>query len=211
MNYRNFNLFTIKNRYFLFFIRKSINRFNKVKIYTRLNITIAYHRLKIRKNNEWKTTFRTRYDYFEYQILFFDFTNAFASFQIYINKILTKKLNVCVIVYLNNIIVYSKTFKQHNKNVCWMFKQLKLFNLYVGWNKYQFQTNIINFVNFRINIKKTQIIIDKFKIIRNWFKFISIIHIMQFIDFANFYKRFIRNFFKIVAFFIEIFKNNSNF
>ena len=195
----------------MFFIRKSINRFNKVKIYTRLNITIAYHRLKIRKNDEWKTTFRTRYDHFEYQILLFDFTNALASFQVYINKILTKKLNVCVIVYLNDIIVYSKTLEQHDKNVCWMFKQLKLFSLYVARSKCQFQTNTINFVNFRVNIKKIQMMIDKFEVIRSWFKFTSIIHIMQFIDFANFYKRFIRNFFKIVAFFIEMLKNNSNF
>ena len=52
VNYRNFNLFTIKNRYFLFFIKKNINRFNKIKIYTRLNITIAYYRLKIRKNDK---------------------------------------------------------------------------------------------------------------------------------------------------------------
>ena len=211
MNYRDFNLLTIKNRYFLFFIKKSINRFSKVKIYTRLNITVAYHRLKIRKDDEWKTTFRTRYDYFEYQILFFDFTNAFASFQAYINKILTKKLNVCVIVYLNDIIVYLKTLEQHNKNVCWMLKQLKLFSLYVARNKCQFQTNIIDFVNFRVSIKKVQIIIDKFEVIRNWFKFTSMIHIMQFIDFANFYKRFIRNFFRIAASFIEMLKSNSNF
>ena len=154
MNYQGLNLFTIKNRYFLLLIKESINRFSKVKIYTRLNITIAYHRLKIRKNDEWKTTFRTRYDHFEYQILFFDFTNALASFQVYINKVLTKKLNVCVIVYLNDIIVYSKTLEQHDKNVCWMFKQLKLFSLYVARNKCQFQTNIINFVDFRVSIKK---------------------------------------------------------
>ena len=135
VNYRNLNLLTIKNRYPLPLIKKSINRLNKVKIYTCLNITIAYHRLKIRKNDEWKTTFWTRYDHFEYQILLFDFTNAFASFQIYINKILTKKLNVCVIVYLNDIIVYSKTLEQYNKNVCWMLKQLKLFSLYVVRSK----------------------------------------------------------------------------
>ena len=118
VNYRGLNLFTIKNRYLLFLIKESIDRFSKIKIYTRLNITIAYHRLRIRKDDEWKTTFRTRYDHFEYQVLFFDFTNAFASFQVYINKVLTEKLNVCVIVYLNDIIVYSKTFEQHNKNVC---------------------------------------------------------------------------------------------
>ena len=210
VNYRDFNLLTIKNRYLLPLIKKSIDRFSKAKIYTRLNITIAYHRLKIRKDDEWKTAFRTRYDHFEYQILLFDFTNALASFQVYINKVLTKKLNVCVIVYLNDIIVYSKTFEQHDKNVCWVLKQLKLFNLYVARSKCQFQTNIIDFVNFRVSIKKVQMMIDKLEVIRSWFKLTSVIHIMQFIDFANFYRRFIRNFFRIVASLIEMLKNNSN-
>ena len=66
VNYRGLNLFTIKNRYFLPLIKESIDRFSKAKIYTRLNITVAYHRLRIRKGDEWKTTFRTRYDHFEY-------------------------------------------------------------------------------------------------------------------------------------------------
>ena len=210
VNYRGLNLLTIKNRYFLPLIKESINRLNKVKIYTRLNITVAYHRLKIRKDDEWKTTFRTRYDHFEYQILLFDFTNAPASFQVYINKILTKKLNVYVIVYLNDIIVYSKTLEQHDKNVCWMLKQLKLFSLYVARSKCQFQTNTIDFVGFRVSIKKIQIMIDKLEVIRSWFKLTSVIHIMQFIDFANFYKRFIRNFFRIAASLIEMLKSNSN-
>ena len=211
VNYRGLNLLTIKNRYLLSFIEESINRFSKVKIYTRLNITAAYHRLKIRKGDEWKTTFRTRYGHFEYQVLLFDFTNALASFQVYINRILTKKLNVCVIVYLNDIIVYSKTLEQHDKNVCWVLKQLRLFSLYVARSKCQFQTNTIDFVNFRVSIKRVQMMIDKLEVIRSWPRLTSMIHIMQFIDFANFYKRFIRNFFKIVAPFIEMLKNNSNF
>ena len=211
VNYRGLNLLTIKNRYSLSLIGESIDRFSKVKIYTRLNITAAYHRLRIRKGDEWKTAFRTRYDHFEYQVLFFGFTNALASFQVYINRVLAEKLNVCVIVYLNDIIVYSETLEQHDKNVCWVLKQLKLFSLYVARSKCQFQTNTIDFVDFRVSIKGIQMMIDKLEVIRSWSKLTSMIHIMQFIDFANFYKRFIRNFFKIAAPFIEMLKGNSNF
>ena len=63
-------------------------------------------------------TFCTRYDYYKYQVFFFDLTNASTFFQVYINKTLTKKLNICVIVYFDNIIVYFSSLKQHNKNVC---------------------------------------------------------------------------------------------
>ena len=88
---------------------------------------------------------------------------------------------------------------------------MKLFSLYVARSKCQFQTNIIDFVDFRVNIKKVQMMIDKLEVIRSWLRFTSMIHIMQFIDFANFYRRFIRNFFRIVASLIEMLKNSSNF
>ena len=94
--------------------------------------------------------FRIRYDYYKYQILFFDLTNASTFFQIYINKALTKKLNVYVIVYLNNIIVYFFNLKQYNKNVCWMLEQLVLHKFYIAKNKCQFCTISIDFLKYCI-------------------------------------------------------------
>ncbi len=64
--------------------------------------------MKIRKEDEWKTAFRTHYDYFEYWVIPFGLTNAPATFQGYINKILVKKLDVFVIVYLNDILIYTE-------------------------------------------------------------------------------------------------------
>ena len=142
--------------------------------------------------------------------MLFDFTNALASFQVYINKILTKKLNVCVIVYLNDIIVYSKTLEQHDKDVCWVLKQLKLFSLYVARSKCQFQTNTIDFVDFRVSIKGVQMMIDKLEVIRSWPRPTSVVHIMQFIGFANFYRRFIRNFSRIAAPLTEMLKGSPD-
>ena len=135
IDYKNLNELTIKNRYLLFFIKKSLNRFVDVKRYTKLNLTTVYHRLKIKKNDEWKTTFRTRYEHFEYNVFFFDFINVLAFFQNLINKIFVEKLNVFVIVYLNDIMIYSINEKKHIKHVKWMLNRLFENKLFIVFEK----------------------------------------------------------------------------
>ena len=76
VNYRDLNSLTIKNRYLLSLIEKSLDRLSRTIIYSKFDITSAYHRMRIKKENEWKTAFRTRYGYYKYQVLFFDLTNA---------------------------------------------------------------------------------------------------------------------------------------
>lgn len=77
------------------------------KRFTQLDLISAYHRMRIWEGDKWKTAFRTRYGYFEYQVMPFDLSNPPASFQGYINKILAKKLDVFVIVYLDDILIYT--------------------------------------------------------------------------------------------------------
>lgn len=62
--------------------------------------------MRICKEDKWKTVFQTQYGYFEYQMMFFDLSNIPISFQSYINKILVKKFNIFMIIYLNNILIY---------------------------------------------------------------------------------------------------------
>ena len=77
-----------------------------VKCFTQLDLISAYHRMCIQEENKWKTIFRTQYNYFNYQVMLFELSNASKSFQNYINKILAKKLDVFVIIYLDNILIY---------------------------------------------------------------------------------------------------------
>ena len=117
VDYRGLNNIIIKNRYPLPFIGESLDRLGKAKRFTQLNLTSAYHRVRIKKGDEWKTAFRTRYGHFEYQVLPFGLSNAPATFQIYINQILAEKLNVCCIVYLDDILIYSENANQHAEDV----------------------------------------------------------------------------------------------
>ncbi len=92
--------------------------------------------MKIREGDEWKTTFRTRYGHFKYQVMFFGLSNAPASFQGYINKILAEKLDIYVVVYLDDILIYNKDPGQPHVNVVqWVLEQLQKHGLYANLKK----------------------------------------------------------------------------
>ena len=108
MDYRGLNNITIKNQYPLPLIGKSLDRLGRARRFTQLDLTNAYYRMRIREGDEWKTAFRTRYGHFEYQVMPFGLSNAPATFQGYVNKILAEKLDVFVIVYLDDILIYTE-------------------------------------------------------------------------------------------------------
>ena len=108
VDYRGLNNLTIKNQYPLPLIGESLDRLGQAKRFTQLDLISAYHQMRIKKGDKWKTAFRTRYGHFKYQMMPFGLSNAPASFQGYINKILAEKLNVFVIAYLDDILIYIK-------------------------------------------------------------------------------------------------------
>ena len=80
----------------------------QAKRFTQLDPTSIYHQMRIKEDNEWKIAFCTQYGYFKYQVMPFGLSNVLASFRNYINKNLAKKLDIFVIVYLDNILIYIK-------------------------------------------------------------------------------------------------------
>ena len=113
MDYKNFNTIIIKNYHFLLFITKTLNRLCEIKRFIKLNLKNIYYQIRIKKNDEWKTMFRTRYEYFEYQIMLFELTNRSITFQIYINKTLRELVDVICISYLNDILIFNKNSAKH--------------------------------------------------------------------------------------------------
>ena len=126
VDYRGLNNLTIKNWYPLPLIGEALDWLGKAKQFTLLNLTSAYHQMRIREGDEWKMAFKTWYDHFEYQMMSFGLSNASASFQGYINKILAKKLDVFVIVYLDDNLIYIDNKGQgHVEAVRWVLDFLK--------------------------------------------------------------------------------------
>ena len=113
VDYREFNVITKKNRYSISLITKILNRLCKVKYYIKIDIMIAFNRLKMFFESKKFTAFRTRFDFFEYFVMFFELCNAFASWQHFINDILKKHLNDFCTAYVDNILIYNNIRKKH--------------------------------------------------------------------------------------------------
>ena len=135
VNYKDLNVVIIKNQYSLSLIMKTLNRLNDFKRFTKLDFKNVYHRIRIKRDDKWKTTFRTRYKHFKYQIMSFELANAFAIFQIYINKTLRKFVNNICVIYLNDILIYSENSTKHWWHVQIIFKRLRQFQLFVNLKK----------------------------------------------------------------------------
>ena len=106
VDYWGLNNITIKNRYLLPLIGEFLDRLGRARQFTQLALTNAYYQIKICEGDKYKTTFRTQYGHFEYQVMPFGLSNALSTFQRYVNKILAEKLNIFVIVYLDDILIY---------------------------------------------------------------------------------------------------------
>lgn len=209
VDYRGLNNITIKNRYPLPLVGEIMDRLSGATIYTQLDLRDAYHRLRIRKGDEWKTAFRTRYGHFEYQVMPFGLANAPATFQSYINRALSDLLDTHCIVYLDDILIYSRSAEEHIKHVRMVLERLEKFRLYCKLSKCTFHTDTVNFLGFVISPKGIKIERSRVDTILDWPAPQSVHDILMFLGFANFYRRFIEGYSKIAAPLNEMTKNQN--
>ena len=187
-----------------------LNRLCDVKRFMKLNLKNVYHRIRIKRDDEWKTAFRTRYGHFKYQIMLFELTNASIIFQTYINKILKKLINVICVIYLNDILIFSEDSAKHRLHVQRIFERFKNYELYINLKKCEFDINKIDFLNFIIFTKEMRMNSKRIQMIKKWFKFKTYREIQIFLKFVNFYRRFIYRYFKIIAPLTNLLKDNEN-
>jgi len=102
-----------KDHYPLPLISDLLDSPSKAKIYSKIDLCHAYHLVCIAEGDEWKTAFCTRYGSFEWNVMPFGLTNAPAAFQQFVNSILSDMLDVCVVIYLDNILIYSEDIESH--------------------------------------------------------------------------------------------------
>jgi hypothetical protein len=117
VNYKELNEIIIKNRYSLFFINENLNKLFETKIFIKLNVRDVFHRIKIWKEDEWKTTFKCRFDHYQYRMMFFELTNSSITFQIYINKTMHSYLNLFVLMYINDLLMFFSSTEKHIEHV----------------------------------------------------------------------------------------------
>jgi hypothetical protein len=211
VDYRKLNDISIKNRCPLPLIDETLDQFQGAEIFTKLDAKGAYNLIRIAAGNEWKTAFRTRYGHYEYLVMPFGLTNAPATFQAYINDVLKKHLDHFVVVYLDDILIYSKNYSEHVEHVKLVMEDLRKAKIQLKLSKCTFHAKEVEFLGFIVNKDGVKMDDNKVKSIMEWKSPRTVKDIQSFLGFANFYRRFIKGFSKIVSPITQLLKKDIKF
>jgi hypothetical protein len=199
VDYRNLNRVTIMNRYPLPLMRELQDRTRKAKFFSKIDLKNGYNLVRIKKGDEWKTAFRTRYGHYEYLVMPFGLANAPATFQNMIHDILRDLLDRGVIAYLDDILIYSETEEEHEALLAEVLSRLEKYSLAAAIDKCEFHKRSIDFLGYVVSEHGLEMAKDKVESILQWKEpSRDIKDVQSFLGFANFYRRFIHNFSGIV-------------
>ena len=162
IDYRKLNASTVKDKYPIPLIDETLRQLGRAKIYTKLDIRQAFHRIRMNPDSEDLTTFRTRYGQFKYKVLPFGLCNGPATFQRYINSYIFEYLDDFVVAYLDDLIIYSDNKDEHQEHVKKVLERLHAAGLQVDIKKCEFHTSRTKFLGFIVGTKGIEV--DKKKI-----------------------------------------------
>jgi hypothetical protein len=211
VDYRALNALTVKNQYPLPLIRETLLRLSKAKYFTKLDIISAFNRIRIKEGDEYLTAFRTRYGLFESLVMPFGLTGAPSTFQHYINDVLREHLDVFCTAYLDDILIYSTSLKEHQEHVKKVLQALQNAGLQADIDKCEFHTTETKYLGLIITTKGVQMDPKKIETVKNWATPTGLKDVQAFLGFANFYRRFIREFSGIVRPLTALTKKNTPF
>ncbi|QRW26231.1 Retrotransposable element Tf2 protein [Rhizoctonia solani] len=183
-----------KNVYPLPLPQNLIEKLQGAKIFSKFDLKAGYNLVRIKEGNEWKTAFKTKYGLFEYLVMPFGLTNAPAAFQDMMNKIFRDLLDVYVIIYLDDILVFSLNEKDHEAHVREVLKRLQDNDLFCNIEKCHFHVKKIDYLGFIISEFGIEVDQSKVTDAMNWSTPKNVKNIQEFLGFVNFYRQFIPNF-----------------
>ncbi|KAK2908400.1 hypothetical protein Q8A73_009473 [Channa argus] len=199
IDYRGLNNITVKNRYPLPLLNSAFESLQDATIFTKLDLRNAYHLVRIREGDEWKTAFNTPLDQFEYLVMPFGLTNAPAVFHSLINSVLRDFINQFVFVYLDDILIFSRNLHDHQQHVRLVLQRLLENRLFVKAEKCEFHVSTVSFLGFLIGEGEVKPDPEKTRAVTEWPRRGTRKQLQRFLGFANFYRRFIKNYSTIAA------------
>ncbi|GJR58741.1 putative reverse transcriptase domain-containing protein [Tanacetum coccineum] len=211
IDYRELNKLTVKNRYPLPRIDDFFDQLQGSSIYSKIDLRSGYHQLRVREQDIPKTEFRTRYGHYEFQVMPFGLTNAPALFMDLMNRVCKPYLDKFVIVFIDDILIYSKDEKEHEEHLKAILELLKKEQLYAKFSKCEFWILKVQFLGHVINSRGIHVDPAKIESIKDWASPKSPTKIQQFLGLAGYYRRFIKGFLKIAKSMTKLTKKGIKF
>ncbi|GJU52810.1 putative reverse transcriptase domain-containing protein [Tanacetum coccineum] len=211
IDYRELNKLTVKNRYPLPRIYDLFDQLQGSSVYAKINLRSGYHQLRVHEEDIPKTAFRTRYGHYEFQVMLFGLTNAPAVFMDLMNRVCKPYLDKFVIVFIDDILIYSKNKEEHEEHLKLIFELFKKEELYEKFSKCEFWIPKVQFLRHVIDSKGIHVDPAKIESIKDWVSPKSPTEIRQFLGLAGYYRRFIEGFSKIAKSMTKLTQKNVKF
>jgi len=209
VDYRGVHKITIPNRYPLPLMQELQDRVQGAQWFTKLDLKNGFNLIRIRKGDEWKTAFRTRYGLFEFNVMPFGLTNAPSTFQDMMNHVLSDVLDIGVLAYMDDILIYAKTEEEHDRLVQEVLGRLQENGLAVSPEKCVWKTQEVEFLGYMIGRDGIKMSNEKVEAVLSWKTPESLTEVQSFLGFANFYRRFIQDYSRVARPLTELTKKGD--
>ena len=194
IDYRALNNYTVKNRYPLPRIDELLDRLHGATVFSKLALQSGYHQIRVAPEDVPKTAFRTRYGSFEFLVLPFGLTNAPATFQTLMHKVFGPYLDSFVLVYLDDVLIFSRNAEEHAAHLATVLRLLREHRLYAKLSKCAFFQREIDFLGHTVHANGLRIEHSKLCVVQEWPQPKNVHELRSFLGFANFFRRFVRHF-----------------
>ena len=211
IDYRQLNRATIRNQYPLPRIDELFDQLHGSWVYSNIDLWSGYHQLRVRENDVSKTAFRTRYSHYEFLVMPFGFTNAPTAFMDLINRVFSPYLDKFVIVFIDDILVYSGSPEEHAEHLRTVLQILRERQLYAKFSKCQFWLDKVAFLGHVISVEGISVDPQKIEAIVNWKPPTIVSEVRSFLGLAGYYRKFVEGFFKMATPLTNLLKKDQKF
>ncbi|XP_048502852.1 uncharacterized protein LOC104896849 [Beta vulgaris subsp. vulgaris] len=190
---RAINNITIKYRFPIPRLDDLLDELSGSKLFSKIDLRSGYHQICIREGDEWKTAFKTKHGLYEWLVMPFGLTNAPSTFMRLMNEVFRPFIGKFVVVYLDNILVYSRDEDQHMNHIRQVFEALQRHKIYAKLEKCDFMQREIGFLGYNLTHEGIKVDPKKVEAIASWPVPTTVTQVRSFHGLASFYRRFIKN------------------
>src|SRR5438270_2478035 len=211
IDYRKLNAVTVKNKYPMPRIDDLFDQLGGARCFSKIDLRTGYHQVRVREQDVPKTAFRTRYGHYQFRVMPFGLTNAPAVFMDLMNKVYQPYLDEFVVVFIDDILIYSKTEEEHARHLRIALQVLRDHKLYAKYSKCEFWMKEVKFLGHIVSEKGISVDPSKIESVTEWEKPKTVFDVRSFLGLAGYYRRFVQDFAKLAGPLTALTKKGTKF